>query len=211
MLTVVLDLFINAHAPSILEMRETFSTQVQKDKERSLIAETATGDEQAFEQLYEIYFGRLFQFILHITRRQDCIEEIINDVMYVVWEKASTYDQICRPSTWILGIAYLKALKSAKQSQIREDRSGEFNDELDYFPDRNAQWGSQLETHNWIEVAFGELSTEQRAVVEMAYYQGLHYNEISVIMRCPVNTVKTRMFHARKILAKVLPELKGRS
>ncbi len=199
------------HALPVLKMRKTFSSQVQQDKERSLIAETAAGDEQAFEQLYQIYFDRLFQFILHTTRRQDCIEEIINDVMYVVWEKASTYDQVCRPSTWILGIAYLKSLNCAKQNQIREDRSVELNDELDYFPDRGAHLFSQLETSNWLEVAFDKLSTEQRAVVELTYYQGLHYSEISEIMQCPENTVKTRMFYARKILAEVLPELTGRS
>jgi len=199
------------YASSELKMQKSFSSQAQQDKERGLIAEISAGDEHAFEQLYQIYFARLSQFIFHITRRQDCIGEIINDVMYVVWEKAHTYNQTCRPSTWILGIAYFKALKSTVQSQIREDRSVELNDELDYFPDRGAQWITQLETSNWLEAAFDKLSTEQRAVVEMTYYQGLHYSEISEIMQCPENTVKTRMFHARKILAKVLPELGGES
>ena len=199
------------HKLPIVKMRKSFSSKEQQFKERSLIAETAAGDEKAFEQLYQSYFGRLYQFIFHMTRRQDFIEEIINDVMYVVWEKAVTYDQTCRPSTWILGIAYLKSLKYAKQSQIREDRTVELNDELDYFPGKDVQWVSQLEMSNWLETAFDKLSTEQRAVVEMTYYQGLHYTEISEIMQCPENTVKTRMFHARKILAKLLPELNGRS
>ncbi|WP_292917030.1 RNA polymerase sigma factor [Nitrosomonas sp.] len=192
-------------------MQKTFSTQEQQFKEKNLIAETAAGNGKSFEQLYQIYFNRLYQFIFHITRRQDSIEEIINDVMFVVWEKASTYDHTCRPSTWILGIAYLKALKSVEQSIIREDRAIEFNDELDYFPDKGVQSISQLEVSNWLEVAFDKLSTEQRAVVEMTYFQGLHYKEISEIMQCPEGTVKTRMFHARKILVKLLPELSERN
>ena len=120
-------------------MQKSFSSQAQQDKERGLIAEIASGDEHAFEQLYQIYFTRLSQFIFHITRRQDCIGEIINDVMYVVWEKAYTYDQVCRPSTWILGIAYFKALKNTVQSQRREDSLVELNDELDYFPERSEE------------------------------------------------------------------------
>ena len=199
------------YEPPKLSMQKSFSSQEQQVKERSLIAKTAAGDGKAFEQLYRLYFNRLYQFIFHVIRRQDYIEEIINDVMYVVWEKASTYNHTCRPSTWILGIAYLKALKSAEQSLIREDRSAEFNDELDYFPDSGAQWIAELEASNWLEVAFDKLSIEQRAVVEMTYYQGLHYNEISEIMQCPENTVKTRMFHARKILAKLFLELNHRS
>ncbi len=192
-------------------MQKPFSSQEQQTKERYLIAEAAIGDGKAFEQLYRLYFNRLYQFIFRINRHHDCIEEIINDVMYVVWEKAATYDQTCRPSTWILGIAYLKSLKSAKKSTKREDESVEFNDELDYFPDRGVHWVSQLEDSNWLEVALEKLSAEQRAVIEMTYFQGLHYSEISEIMQCPENTVKTRMFHARKILAKFFLELNSRS
>ena len=183
-----------------------YASPRMRTREQQLITETAAGNEKAFEQLYQLYFSRLFQFIFRITRTRNNIEEIINDVMYVVWEKASTYDQTCRPSTWILGIAYFKALKRVEKSVADEDRSVEFNDELDYFPDKSTQWISQIETSNWLEVAFTQLSTEQRAVVEMTYFQGLHYNEIAEIMQCPENTVKTRMFHARKILAKSLQE-----
>ncbi|MDR4516882.1 MAG: sigma-70 family RNA polymerase sigma factor [Nitrosomonas sp.] len=183
-----------------------YASPKMQAREQQLIAETAAGNEKAFEQLYQLYFNRLFQFVFRITRTQNGIEEVINDVMYVVWDKASTYNQICRPSTWILGIAYFKALKSIEKSIADEDRSVEFNDELDYFPDKGTDWISQLETSNWLEVAFKQLSTEQRAVVEMTYFQGLHYNEIAEIMQCPENTVKTRMFHARKILAKSLQQ-----
>ncbi|MCB1986130.1 MAG: sigma-70 family RNA polymerase sigma factor [Burkholderiales bacterium] len=183
-----------------------YASPKMRAREQQLITETAAGNEKAFEQLYQLYFSRLFQFIFRITRTQNGIEEVINDVMYVVWDKASTYDQTCRPSTWILGIAYFKALKSVEKSVADEDRSFEFNDELDYFPDKGTHWVSQVETSNWLEVAFSQLSTEQRAVVEMTYFQGLHYNEIAEIMQCPENTVKTRMFHARKILAKSLQD-----
>lgn len=198
---------------SVSETRQSrpFDSHEQRDQERNLIAEIAAGNEVAFEQLYHRYYKRLYQFVFHITKRQNGIEEVINDVMYVVWEKTSTYDQVCRPSTWILGIAYLKGLKSIEQSLTREDRLVEFCDELDYFPDNSAHWVSQLELSNWLEVALSKLSVEQRAVVEMTYYQGLHYNEIAEIMQCPENTVKTRMFYARKILARLLPELNGRS
>ena len=199
------------HDSQDLRTRKSFGSQEQQAKERNLIAETAAGNSKAFEQLYLLYFNRLYQFIFRITRRQEFIEEIINDVMYVVWEKAATYNHTCRPSTWILGIAYLKSLKSAEQNLIREDRSAEFDDEMDYFPDSGSQWIAEVEVNNWLEVAFDKLSPDQRAVVELTYHQGLHYHEISEIMQCPENTVKTRMFHARKILSELFLELNRRS
>ncbi|HEY4573032.1 MAG TPA: sigma-70 family RNA polymerase sigma factor, partial [Thermoanaerobaculia bacterium] len=55
--------------------------------------------------------------------------------------------------------------------------------------------------------AMAQLPPEQRAVVELTYYQGCSYPEIAAIVGCPVNTVKTRMFHARRRLREVLPGL----
>lgn len=55
--------------------------------------------------------------------------------------------------------------------------------------------------------ALALLSPEQRAVVELTYYEGLSYPEIANLLDCPTNTVKTRMFHARKRLRETLPGL----
>jgi RNA polymerase sigma-70 factor (ECF subfamily) len=55
--------------------------------------------------------------------------------------------------------------------------------------------------------ALGTLSPEQRAVVELTFYHGFSYPEIAAIVDCPVNTVKTRMFHARKRLGQLVSEL----
>lgn len=74
------------YEPSGLKMRKLFSSQEQQEKERNLITDTAAGSGKAFEELYQLYYNRLYQFIFHIVRRHDCIEEIINDVMFVVWE-----------------------------------------------------------------------------------------------------------------------------
>jgi RNA polymerase sigma factor (sigma-70 family) len=50
------------------------------------------------------------------------------------------------------------------------------------------------------------LSVEQRAVVELTFYHGYTYREIATIVDCPVDTVKTRMFHARRRLKALLAE-----
>ncbi len=63
---------------------------------------------------------------------------------------------------------------------------------------------SQLETDEWLEFGLSQLSPEHRAVIELTYFEGLHYSEIASILGCPENTVKTRMHHARKNLAVIL-------
>lgn len=170
-----------------------------------LIRRVCEADHQAFELLYRRYYQRLFRFAYRITRRLDQIEEIINDVMYVVWRKASSFDSNTLPSTWIFGIAYKKCLKSiAARTQAEHLEIEEAEAQLPVTDDSGLR---NLEIEDWISVAFGLLPADQRAVLELTYHQGLQYREIATIMECPENTVKTRMFHARKKIQSLYPDL----
>lgn len=173
-------------------------------RDADLIARICNADEQAFELLYHSYYRRLFRFIARITRQPEVIEEVINDVMYVVWGKAASYDQRCRPSTWIFGIAYNKARQTFRNFDSGDENSLEdLGADSDVFGRLDVGL-TQMELDNWLDAAFDQLSPEQRAVIELTYYHGMHYNEIAVLMSCPENTVKTRMHHARKKLAIIL-------
>jgi RNA polymerase sigma-70 factor (ECF subfamily) len=166
----------------------------------ALIKRICNADENALELLYHNFYQRLFRFIGRMTWREDLIEEVINDVMYTVWKKAATYNHQCQVSTWIFGIAYNKARQALRNA-------GNFNDESLDDMDVESSFGAydsgliQLEMCDWLESVFKVLSLDQRAVVELTYFQGLHYSEIALLMDCPENTVKTRMHYARKILA----------
>jgi len=172
-----------------------------QNKDVALVIRICNADEKALELLYHNYYQRLFRFIGRITWREDLIEEIINDVMYTVWEKAATYNHQCQLSTWIFGIAYNKARQALRSA-------GSFNDDsLDDMDVDSSVFGTydtglkQLEMRDFLESGFKVLSPDQRTVVELTYFEGLHYSEIAQLMGCPENTVKTRMHHARKILA----------
>jgi RNA polymerase sigma-70 factor (ECF subfamily) len=60
-----------------------------------------------------------------------------------------------------------------------------------------------------IQTGLAELSVDHRQVIELTYFCGFSYQEIADIAGCPVNTVKTRMFHARRRLKVLLPRLAG--
>ena len=176
----------------------------QQLRDADLIARLCNADEYALEQLYHHYYTRLFRFIARITRRDELIDEIINDVMFVVWEKAASYDPKCKPSTWIFGIAFNKARQVMRDNNRAEEESLEELDADSSWLGRQDAGMNQLELDEWLESALSSLSPEHRAVIELTYYEGLHYSEIAVIMGCPENTVKTRMHHARKNLALIL-------
>ena len=170
-----------------------------EDRDAGLLARTLARDADAFEALYKSYYRRLYRFAFRILGRTDCIEEVINDTMLVVWDRAPSFDGNCRVSTWIFGIAYNKARKHFADARTLGEEA---------LPDANALVDDgglrHLEMADTLNAAFATLSPEQRTVVELTYYHGMHYGEIGRIIDCPENTVKTRMFHARKKLAAVL-------
>jgi RNA polymerase sigma-70 factor (ECF subfamily) len=169
----------------------------------------ARRDRAAFEALYRLYYPRVFSYVLKLLRRPEMVEEIVNDVMLVVWQSADRFEGRSRPSTWVLGIAYRQALKAL----ARHGRRGGDHEELGDAPSppdpgdgpEGRLWRHELRRR--LDTALAALSVEQRAVVELTFYHGLSYPEIAELLGCPLNTVKTRMFYARHRLRQLVPEL----
>ena len=175
-------------------------------RETDLIARIAEGDRKAFEELYYLYHRRLARFLTRLTRRYDLAEEIINDTFCVVWRSAGDFRGDSQPSTWILGIAYRRA-----RNAFRSSARGGSLENLDVLlePPTSDEPMRAEELRDWLVQALGQLPVEQRLAVELCYELGYSCEEISAIMGCPVNTVKTRLFHARAKLQKLLPVLGG--
>jgi RNA polymerase sigma-70 factor (ECF subfamily) len=161
-------------------------------------------DRDAFRDLYLVYHRRVARFLMRMTSRHELVEEIINDTLWTVWQKAADFRGASRVSTWIVGIAYRRALKTLRQSGASRQLQPE-----EAMPEMASGDDTQTETENrqWLELALAQLPLEQRMVLEFAYLLGHSCEEIAQIMECPVNTVKTRMFHARQKLRISLPLL----
>jgi RNA polymerase sigma-70 factor (ECF subfamily) len=167
-----------------------------------LVGQVAGGDLHAFEMLYRGYFPRLTRFLNGMTRSVQLIEEIVNDTMLVVWQKARTFDGSCKVSTWIFAIAYRKARKAI----CSLDEPVESDLEL-VEGGASCEPEHELNMHDLRRVvgaALDALPPQQRAVVQLTYHHEMGYADIAAIMDCPVNTVKTRMFHARRRLRLLL-------
>jgi RNA polymerase sigma-70 factor (ECF subfamily) len=176
-------------------------------EDRQLIARVAAQDRAAFQTLYFAYHKRLSRFLMRVCRRRELAEEIINDTMFAVWQKAGDFRGEAQVSTWILGIAYRQALKAIKRATGRlpvvqvtfgETPLRELGDD---------GGAAQRELREWIECGLNSLPAPQRLVIELAYFLGHSCEEIASIIGCPVNTVKTRLFHARERLRQRLPDL----
>lgn len=165
-------------------------------RERRWLRAVAGGDREAMGELYADYFPRLFKFLFRFTHDHGTTEELVNDVMLVVWRKSGEFRGDSRPSSWIFGIAYRHGLKAArKRGRQRTTTAAE---------PATRDPAERVATRDWIGRALASLPAEQRVAVELVFYLGLSYREVARIVGCPVNTVKTRMFHARQKLRRRL-------
>ena len=175
---------------SVATRRDEYNT-IEDDKLLILIGNKQ--DRRALAELYERYRQPVGRFLLRGLRESKLVEEIYNDLMLTIWNKANSFRGDSKVSTWIFAIAYRQRLShSRKESKHEHVGSTELLYALE--PEEN------LMLNETIGAALLELSEQHRAVIELSYFHGYSTTEIAAILRCPQNTVKTRLFHARKKL-----------
>jgi RNA polymerase sigma-70 factor (ECF subfamily) len=157
---------------------------------------------------------------MKMLKQKEWVDEAVSDVMLTVWQSADRYDpERGRLSTWLFGIAHNKALKILERlGRHREVSLDDYAKEIDgeednvsavYLsaespgsePERTIMGWELGDAMSW---AFARLSADHQAVIELCINEDCTYQEIANIMGCPINTVKTRLFHARKRLAEML-------
>lgn len=178
------------------------STAGQNDEEMGLVAAVRARDLRAFEQLYRRYQPRLTRFVGTLLRSPGLVEEVVNDTLMVLWQKAGDFTGASRLSTWLFAIAYRKAVRARAREPLAADDTAVLAEVAD---DSTADAGlSRDRTRQALQRAMGVLSAEHRAVVDLTYFHEIGYREIAEILGCPVDTVKTRMFHARRQLRRAM-------
>lgn len=177
----------------------------QNEEELALLRLIARGDRSALTRLYMMYHARLFKFVFRLTRSYSTADELVNDVMLVVWEKAASFRGDSKVSTWIFGIAYRQTMRRVTKKQLQLSP-------LTDVENSGHDYDASLEIEDWIKQGLHALPAAQQLTVVLVFYLGLTYEETAKVTDCPVNTVKTRMFHARRKLkeylsASAVPEL----
>jgi RNA polymerase sigma-70 factor (ECF subfamily) len=171
------------------------------DGDRNLLRRISCADRDAFRQLYLDYHKRLARFLVRVIRNEDDLEEVINDALLVVWQRAGDFRGASRVSTWIFGIAYRCALKAIRRSTARSRVTAlEFQDAEVAVEDS----ARETEDRQILDFGLSCLPLEQRLVLVLAYYIDYSCEQIAAIAECPVNTVKSRMLHARRKLRAVI-------
>lgn len=178
------------------------AARLSNEREAMLISRIRSRDRRAFQELYESYRPRLTRFLINMIKRPALVEEVVNETMMAVWEGLHSFKGESQLSTWVFSIAYRKGIRAIARNDDPVDDdicAGQSSREAN--PEQRAAAGQRQIA---LRDAIDGLSADHRAVIDLTYFHEMGYREIAVIMDCPVDTVKTRMFHARRHLKKSL-------
>jgi RNA polymerase sigma-70 factor, ECF subfamily len=177
--------------------------------DEELMALVAGSDADAYEVVLERHADAAFSLAYRICGKRTLAEDIVQDALLAVWRSGSRYDR-SRGSvrTWTLGIVHNRAVDTLRRSGVHERRraSDEGIEETVAADQRTDAQAIENSTSLEIRGAIDELPSEQRRVIELAYFGGFTHAEIASMLGAPIGTVKGRM---RLGLHKLRDQLQG--
>jgi RNA polymerase sigma-70 factor, ECF subfamily len=176
---------------------------MQATSDEVLIGRIAKGDRLAMQVLFARHHVRVYRFVLRLVRNESAAEDLISEVFLDVWRQAGSFEGRSAVSTWLLAIARYKAL-SALRRQPEEELDENIAEALEDTSDDPEVAVQKKDTSQILRKCLTSLSAEHREIIDLVYYHEKSIEEVAQIVGIPENTVKTRMFYARKKLAELL-------
>ena len=172
--------------------------------EFELLNKVASGDEEAFKQLYERINEGLFFFICRFLKDKERVEDIQVEVFTEVWRSAKKFKGNSKVKTWIFGIARNLAL-----NELRRNKRHLNTDDFPYPSDDNPSDSELIDKDKKVMIKNGllKISVKHQEILDLVFFHEMNYQEVSEVLNISINTVKTRVFYAKDALRKTLKRM----
>src|SRR5262245_14718663 len=176
--------------------------QRRDHSDEALIEKIASGNRLAMQVLFARHHARVYRFVLRLVANEALAEDVTSESFLSVWRQAHRFEARSTVTTWLLAIARYKALAELRR---RSEPSAENQNEEAADPAADPEVAFQA-THRSeiLRKCLTQLSREHREMIDLVYYHEKSVQEVAEILGIPGNTVKTRMFYARRKLAELL-------
>jgi RNA polymerase sigma-70 factor (ECF subfamily) len=185
-------------------MSRPVATDAGSDED--LIERIAGGDRLAMRALFARYHVRVFRFVVRLTRDEGLAEDVVSEVFLDVWRQAGQFEGRSTVSTWLMAIARFKALSARRKRGVGEELDDETAETVEDQADDPEVVLQKKDKSELLRQCLSALSAEHREIIDLVYYHEKSVEEVAQIVGIPENTVKTRMFYARKKLGEALKE-----
>jgi RNA polymerase sigma-70 factor (ECF subfamily) len=175
----------------------------QQMSDEALIGLIAQSDKHAMQVLFARYNVRMFRFLMRLVNSESLAGDLVSEAFIEVWRHAGQYEARSLVSTWLLAIARHKALSALRQRKTDklDNDAIEFTED----PGDNPEVAMQRTERSAILLdCLKQLSSAHREIIDLVYYHERTIGDVAAIIGVPQNTVKTRMFYARRGIAKLM-------
>lgn len=184
------------------------------ESEPEILRRAQAGDEDAFGEIVKAYYEHVFRLVCSVMRDEHTARDVCQEVWITVWKNLSKFRGDSKFTTWLHPIAVRRAIDHMRKQRKWYDRflpflaeDGVENPELppvDSNPRRDLE---RTERNERFERALASLPSKHRTVLALREIQGMSYEEIAKAVKCRPGTVMSRLYHARRILARKLEEM----
>lgn len=176
-------------------------TQIARNEEDTLLLrQIVQRDQQALSRLYDRYSSIIYTLVLRMVKSTAEAEDLLQEIFVQIWNKAHMFNQAKGSAyTWMMTLARRKAIDKIRSQDFinRGETTDDENNPVD-LPDYDyaanpLHAAISGEYEELMQRGLGELSAEQRVIIEMSYYEGYTQAQIAEQLNVPLGTVKTRM------------------
>lgn len=165
------------------------------DHAADLLLRTASGDQEAFAQLYDMLAPRAFGLILRVLVNRSHSEEVLQEVFLEVWQSAGSFaPNRGQGRSWVLTIAHRRAVDRVRAAQASTNRDVRVGLRELGVPQEGVEEQVELRIESRrVARALRALPEAQREALTLAYFGGYSQSEIAALVGAPLGTIKTRM------------------
>ena len=187
-----------------MENRKSFflPDKVAEKAEAVLVRSAASGNSSAFAELARQYYRRITALGMSFFKNTADTEDFVQDVLIKVYTNLKGFRGESRFSTWLFRIAYTTAVNSIKRRKEYLPLADELLvQDRDYSPEEMQIRRLTIET---VRESIKELPERFALCLDMYFFYDMAYGEICEVTGLPLNTVKSHIFRAKKLLKEKL-------
>lgn len=177
---------------------------ISQKKDNYLVQKTLEGKKEAFAELMTMHQRRVEIMGYSFFHNKADVDDFIQDVFIKVYSNLSTFRHESKFSTWLTRIAYTTAINTRKRTHENEDISDEGQIESMYLSPEEQQM--RKITAQAVKQAMENLPEHYYSCLNLYFFHDMAYDEISAITDIPINTIKSHIFRAKKILRQKLKD-----
>ena len=164
-----------------------------------------SGGQQAFRELFELYYARLVHFSKEYVEHKEAAEEVVSDVFLKIWNKRKTNPPVTHPETYLYtavrnqSLNYLRQFSTMRVVHLPDLEQTQICDPVT--PAAATEWKELLFR---LDQAVDALPPERRRIFKLMKEEGFKAKEVADILGISVRTVETHLYKAVKQLQVVI-------